>query len=243
MIRRGIELVLRGFAWAADYAFVVRWQLRSLLRRRPAWVAPEVEQAREAATGNVVPVVLLPGIFESWRFMEPLGVRLAEAGHPVHVVDLGLNRRPVVALARRVSTAIERVGLQGAVIVAHSKGGLIGKQLMLDESRRAARSGATPRVLGMVAVNTPFGGSRYAGLIPLASVRAMRPRALRAFGAQRDVDDRITSVYASWDPHVPEGSELPGAANVEVPHRGHFRILGIRAVQDAVLAAVELTAR
>ncbi|WP_156252091.1 esterase/lipase family protein [Pseudactinotalea terrae] len=243
MIRRGIELVLRGFAWAADYAFVVRWQLRNLLRRRPAWVAPEVEQAREAATGNVVPVVLLPGIFESWRFMEPLGVRLAEAGHPVHVVDLGLNRRPVVALARRVSTAIERVGLQGAVIVAHSKGGLIGKQLMLDESRRAARSGATPRVLGMVAVNTPFGGSRYAGLIPLASVRAMRPRALRAFGAQRDVDDRITSVYASWDPHVPEGSELPGAANVEVPHRGHFRILGIRAVQDAVLAAVELTAR
>lgn len=230
-----LELAIRGLAWTADYVFVVRWQLRSLLRRRPAWVS-------HASGRGGVPVVLLPGIFESWRFLEPLGVRLAEAGHPVHVVNLGLNRRPVAALARQVARAVATAEVDGAVVVAHSKGGLIGKQLMLDEHRRAARGGPVPRVRGMVAINTPFGGSRYASFVPLASVRAMRPTALRAFSAQREVDDKITSVYASWDPHVPEGSELAGATNVRVPHRGHFRVLGIRSVQDEVLAAVDRTA-
>jgi pimeloyl-ACP methyl ester carboxylesterase len=235
VIGRLLEIAIRGVAWAADYVFVLRWQVRSLLRRRPAW-------AQQTPDARGVPVLLLPGIFESWRFLEPLGLRLAEAGHPVHVVDLGFNSRPVAALARRVSTAIAAAEVDGAVIVAHSKGGLIGKQLMLDELRRADRGGPAPRVLGMVAINTPFGGSRYAGLVPFASVRAMSPTALRAFAGQRQVDDRITSVYASWDPHVPEGSELVGATNVRVRPRGHFRVLGIRSVQDAVLDAVERAA-
>lgn len=231
-----LELALRGLAWAADYAFVLRWQARSLVRRHPAW-------AQHDPASDGVPVVLLPGIFESWRFLEPLGERLAAAGHPVHVVSLGLNQRPVGALARKVATAVAASEVERAVIVAHSKGGLIGKQLMLDEKHRADRGGPAPRIAGMVAVNTPFGGSRYASLVPLASVRAMSPTAMRAFSAQRGVDARITSVYASWDPHVPEGSELAGARNVRVRPRGHFRILGIRSVQDEVLRAVEDAAR
>jgi len=226
------ELVWRGCAWAADYAFVLRWQARSLLGRRPAWAA-----VRSDADG--VPVLLLPGIFESWRFLEPLGQRLADAGHPIHVVGLGLNHRPIPVLARTVARAVEHAGLAHCVVVAHSKGGLIGKQVMLEELRRAGRDGAPPRIAGMVAINTPFVGSRYASFIPLSSVRALSPTALRTFAAQRDIDSSITSIYASWDPHVPEGGELDGAVNVRVPQRGHFRILGLTSVQDAVVEAVQ----
>lgn len=226
------ELVARGCAWAADYVFVLRWQVRSALGRRPAWAG-----ARPDADG--VPVLLLPGIYESWRFLEPLGKRLADAGHPIHVVDLGLNDRPVPVLARTVAEAVARAEVDRCVVVAHSKGGLIGKQLMLEELARADHDGAARRIAGMVAINTPFGGSSYASFIPLRSVRALSPTALRAFAAQHGVDASITSVYASWDPHVPEGSELAGATNVRVPQRGHFRILGIASVQDAVLEAVE----
>jgi hypothetical protein len=186
-----------------------------------------------------VPVVLLPGIFESWRFLEPLGRRLADAGHPIHVVPLGLNQRPVAAAARKVARAVDEAEVSAAVVVAHSKGGLIGKQLMLDAERRAVAGGRPSPIAGMVAVNTPFGGSRLAGLIPLQSVRDLRPSALRALSAQRGVDARITSVYASWDPHVPEGSQLEGAINIRLRQRGHFRVLGIAAVQEIVLHAVD----
>lgn len=244
-----LEIGLRGLSWAADYVYALRWQARSLLRRRPAWLDVDA-----AATG--VPVMLIPGIYESWRFLEPLGRRLAESGHPVHVAPLGLTSRPVGVLARAVSRAIVDAGLDDVVLVAHSKGGLIGKQVMLTEERRAARrpadderagddegtgdvrADAGARVRGMVAVNTPFGGSRYAGWVPLPAVRDLTPDALEALSGQRGVDRRITSVFARWDPHVPAGSRLEGADNVRLAERGHFRVLGLRRPQDAVLAAV-----
>lgn len=235
-LRHLVEAAVRGASWVADYAFVVRWQMRSLLRRRPAWA--EIDAAR---TGT--PVILLPGIFESWRFLEPLGRELARAGHPIHVVGLGLNSRPIPTLARRVGALARESDLTDAVIVAHSRGGLIGKQVMLDEVKREQRHGTPPRIRGMVTINTPFGGSRYARLIPMASVRAMSPTELATLSAQREVDASITSIYASWDPHVPEGSALVGATNLRVPHRGHFRLLGLAPVHRSVIEAVGRTGR
>ena len=51
-----------------------RWQLRSLASR---W--------RRALPGVRRSVVVIPGIYEPWHFMEPLVLALHEAGHPVHV--------------------------------------------------------------------------------------------------------------------------------------------------------------
>ncbi|PRZ02673.1 hypothetical protein BCE75_11847 [Isoptericola sp. CG 20/1183] len=87
--------------------------------------------------------------------------------------------------------------------MAHSKGGLIGKSLM-------GRADVGPRLLGMVAVNTPFSGSPYARWVPLRSVRAFLP------------DDEV---IAALDPHVPTGRGLPGAHNVRLATPGHFRSL------------------
>jgi triacylglycerol lipase len=118
------------------------------------------------------------------------------------------------------------------VLVAHSKGGLIGKYLMADLDPHR-------RVESMVAVATPFGGSRYAPDLVLKGLRAFSPRdATTVLMAKNvEVNTRITSIYATFDPHIPEGSELPEARNIEVPTGGHFRILAEPAVIDHVLAA------
>jgi hypothetical protein len=52
---------------------------------------------------------------------------------------------------------------------------------------------------------------------------------------------RIVSIFGLFDPHVPEGSELPGAKNVRLETGGHFRILAHPRVlaEVAVLAARE----
>lgn len=208
--------------WGRDYAFAAVWQVRAVTARR--------DPARYLS-GDGRPVVVIPGIWETWAFMRPLIARVHVAGHPVHVLaTLRWNGRPVEVTARDVAAYIIDHDLADVVIVAHSKGGLIGKYVMalLDD---------THRVHSMVAVCAPFSGSRYAAWLPLASLRAFSPRdATTMLLARNDsVNGRITSVYGEFDPHIPEGSELPGADNIRLHAGGHFRILALPETIAAVL--------
>src|SRR5690606_23294972 len=144
---------------AADYAYVAARQVAGVLgARRPP-----------SGPGGGAPVVLLPGVYETWRLLGPLATALARAGHPVHAVPgLGYNRRPVADAADRTAAFRDEADLQGVVLVAHGKGGLVGKRVML--------SPAGSRVAGMVAVATPFRGSRYARYLLGRTLRAFSPR-------------------------------------------------------------------
>ena len=214
--------------WALDYVYAGIGQTRAFLSRaRPA----------DFRSGAKSPIVIIPGVYESWQFMRPLIQTLHDHGHPVHVVaKLGRNRRSLADAAATVASYLQRENLTGVIIVAHSKGGLIGKQLM---------TAADPdqRVSAMAAISAPFGGSRYARYWVVPSIRAFAPAnaALRDLGLDHRVNDRITSIYGVFDPHIPEGSELAGARNIELRVGGHFRILGdprtVRAVLDAVTDA------
>lgn len=217
---------LRRLAWwAADYAYALRWQLAAALDRT---------DPQRYASGPLTPVVVLPGVYETWRFLHPLVRALHERGHPVHVITaLQGNRAPVRDGAALVASEIERLDLQHAVIAAHSKGGLIGKQVMLSLAGR--------RVRGMVAVATPFGGSRYGRFMLGATLRAFSPRdaTIVALTGSAEVNARIVSVYPAFDPHIPEGSELTGAKNVPLATGGHFRVLADPRVIAEVAALAE----
>ncbi|MFS0852113.1 esterase/lipase family protein [Microbacterium sp. 179-I 3D4 NHS] len=197
--------------WAADYVYAGFWQLRAFWSRTdPAGFE----------TGPKAPIVILPGVYETWRFMQPLISRLHADGHGVHVLDkLERNQRPVAEMAHVVDTYLREADLHDVVLVAHSKGGLAGKLTMLGE--------AGERIRGMLAVATPFGGSRYARLLPVRTLRAFSPEdpGIVELARHLDINARIVSVYAEFDPHIPEGSELPGAKNVRLDTGGHFRIL------------------
>ncbi|ANP74271.1 esterase/lipase family protein [Cryobacterium arcticum] len=216
---------LNAGSWLLDYRYAAIGQVRAALSR----TRPD-----DFATGDQAPVLILPGIYESWHFMRPLIDVLHEAGHPVHVVTLlQSNRRPIIESARIVAEHLRRQDLRGVVIVAHSKGGLIGKYLMtqLDPDARVAR---------MVAVSTPFSGSRYARYMPTPSLRdfgAKHP-ALLALAADERMNGSVVSIYGRFDPHIPEGSFLPGAENVLIDTGGHFRIMSHPETQRQVLAAV-----
>ncbi|GAA4709247.1 Alpha/beta hydrolase family protein [Promicromonospora umidemergens] len=214
-------------AWAADYAWATDRQLRHLVRR------PALPTAAGGAPGHRAPVVLLPGIYETWEFLDAVATALARAGHPVHAVQgLGHNARPVPEAADVVTEHLERTGLSGAVLVAHSKGGLIGKRVLL--------SPASDRVLGMVAIATPFTGSRWARYMLTGALRSFDPRdpVLLALAGELLVNERITAVFPRFDPHIPETGRLPGARNVELPLSGHFRPLGHPLLVDTVVGEV-----
>lgn len=216
----------RAWWWMLDYAYAGYWQVRAALTRAPA---------SGLLGGDRRPVIVIPGIYETWQFLRPLVDALQEAGHPVHVVTLLQNNRmPIDRAARLVTDYLDREGLSDVAIVAHSKGGLIGKFVMMQP-------GASERVHGMAAVCSPFSGSRYARYMVLPSLRAFSPtHAITALLAREvSVNSRITSIFGVFDPHIPEGSELAGATNLRLPIGGHFRILSDRRCIDAVLRAIE----
>jgi triacylglycerol lipase len=208
--------------WVQDYAFAALWQLRGLAAGAPS----------RYLSGDLPPVVILPGVWESWTFMVPLIKPLHAAGHPVHVLaSLHRNSKSVTLTAGTVAAYIAEHDLRDVVLVAHSKGGLIGKYAMtfLDDEKRIA---------SMAAVCSPFSGSRYAPYLVLPSLRAFSPRdpTTVLLGANHRSNERIVSIYGKFDPHIPERSALIGATNVEIDLGGHFQILGAPLTRRVVLA-------
>lgn len=151
--------LVRRARWALlDWVYAVVWQVRS--------GGPTT--ADDYRTGDRQPVVVIPGVYETWHFMRPLMDVLHDRGHPVHVLTvLRHNVKPVPLSAEEVMAYLDEHDLHGALVLAHSKGGLIGKYAMtrLDPHGRIDR---------MVAVSTPFAGSKYAVLAPVRHLRVFR---------------------------------------------------------------------
>ncbi len=187
------------------------------------------------AAGSKRPVVLLPGVYETWHFLRPIANALSRNGHPVHaMLAMGRNRDPIPETAAVVAREIAALDLRDVALVAHSKGGLIGKHLMaLDDPEG--------RIDRLVSVATPFGGSKLARYAVGSTLRAFLPGdpVILNLTAEEAVNARITSIYPRFDPNIPEGSRLDGARNIEVPIVGHFRILTAPQTITAVVEAVD----
>lgn len=217
--------MISPLSYVADYTEAARMFFASLASGRSE------ESYRD---GTKAPVLLLPGVYEAWTFLRPLANRLHAAGHPVHVVrGLGRNLRAIPDAAAIAQRYLDSADLRGVVLVAHSKGGLIGKHMMLVNDTEG-------RIDRLVAIATPFGGSSYARYMLDPQLRAFEPTetTLAMLGANSLANARITSIYGDHDTHIPEGCALAGATNIELPVTGHFRVLSDRAVLAAVDAAL-----
>lgn len=174
-------------------------------------------------------IVLIPGVNQTWIYLSRIADTLNERGYRIHAIpDLGHNRGHIGESAQTVREEMARRGITNAYLVAHSKGGLIGKKVLVDALRDETAGVDAPRVLGMTAISTPFHGSSYAQYMPSPVLRRFRPGnpTIVSLEEARQVNARIVSLYGRFDPHIPESSHLDGAAaNLELPVTGHMRIL------------------
>lgn len=208
--------------WGKDYAFAAYWQVRGTLR-------PGRHDRLRSGDGR--PVVTIPGVWEPWGFLGPVIDALHQAGHPVHVLPaLRRNSRPVADAARIVADHLEENDLRDVVIVAHSKGGLVGKYVMSELDPH-------DRITSMVAICTPFAGSHYARFTTSRTLRAFSPddpTTLRLL-ENLETNARITTISGVFDPHIPSIVGLEGATNITLDEGGHFRLLDRPEVIEIVL--------
>ncbi|MFZ4894482.1 esterase/lipase family protein [Plantibacter sp. Mn2098] len=221
-----------AMAWVvvADYAYAAVWHTRALVARDVPKQYAHGDRSRPA-------VILIPGVYETWMFLKPVADRLNADGYRIRVArGLGYNRRPIRDTSARLARALGRLSANpaGSIVVAHSKGGLIGKDLLVTGRGHSG-------IRGVVAVCSPFAGSRLARYVLDPSLREFDPHdeTIVALSGESGVNADIVSIYGVFDPHVPEGSVLHGATNVLLPVSGHFRILGRPELVDAVQLAVD----
>lgn len=214
---------------AQDWAVALRDQYLSLRARRD-----ETSGTPGDCTGPAV--VLIPGILENPRYLAPLQQWLVTHGHTVHQLPaLGWNLRGLTASVTQGLDALESLEVRDAVVVAHSKGGLIGKAMLLSP-----RSDGV--LTGMVAVATPFSGSQLWNRVqrmfllrrsPLGLFHPEHPE-LAALVAEREVNRRIVSLAPAFDQMIPGGSHLDDATNVTLSVEGHFRPVSDPAVWEVI---------
>ncbi|MFN3706669.1 esterase/lipase family protein [Microcella sp.] len=238
--RPSIPRIVAGIA--ADYAYVLGRRITATLKPRaplPGDGTPPGSRGR--------PVVILPGIFESWHYLQRIVEGLSAAGHPVYVVgDIGINGRPIPATARRVYRYLVAHDLRDAILVAHSKGGLVGKHVMLHDAQvnPGADLPGRRRVAHLIAVNTPWRGSELARY-GVGAWREFAPRrpVMALLSAESDVDARITAIDSAIDQYVPRDSAPSAATRIPVPLVGHFRVLAHPSVVALIVDRVREISR
>jgi len=203
--------------WLEDSLYMARGYSRTYLHREPPshYLGHIVE--------GKVPVILIQGIAQKWGFLKNVGDEVSLKGHPVYIVpELGYNFNDIPTSAQIIRTLIDQNNLHDVLLIGHSKGGLIGKYLLVHKNE-------DNRIKGLIAIATPFSGSNSGFIFPFKSYRELTPQSgiIKDLNSQTDVNKKIISMYPKFDNFIwsKAGSFLPGATNVEIDDYGHNKIL------------------
>lgn len=188
-----------------------------LIVKKFIWAGRERKIPPRWQKGTKGDVVLIPGINEKWTFLGVIGNRLNKDGWRMHypVTD---TRKPIEDITEEVENYIRLNNLKRVVIISHSKGGLIARNLV---------NSINNRVKLVVILAVPHHGTILAYL-PLKGFSELKPNSETIKNiSSLEVSEKIINIMPSWDNHViPNTSlKLEGARNITVSVGGHTRIL------------------
>jgi pimeloyl-ACP methyl ester carboxylesterase len=217
--------------WIIDYLYYFRGKFNELLGA----TAPKHHLGH--VKEGLPPVIFIPGIDGKWSFMRHLVNKVSLNGYPVYTVpDLGNNMVSVPEGAEIVETLIRAFDLRNAVLIGHSKGGLVAKYLLayLNKDKLVDRA---------ITIATPFSGTKLAHINPRKGYQELRTdsQLIKDLTAKDVINNNIVCVTPAFDNHIwPQSScYLPGARNIKVKAKGHHKVLFDKEVQDLILELLE----
>lgn len=198
------------------------WAVESPVR---AWMR-RAARPPEPTAGVGVPVILIHGYFLTPWTLGVLWWRLRSTGRPLYFLDYHPAFADIDRFVAQLAELVQRVcHAEGPEprpvdVVAHSMGGLIAARYIGRHPGRVRR---------LVAVGSPFGGTRTWGLSPGHAVAQMRPGSefLRetVLSGGFPGETQVTSIYSTFDQTIVpcESSRLEGEGveNVELEGVGH----------------------
>lgn len=203
--------------WIVDYYYLILGKILMYIYKNPP------KHYLDYIVKGKNPVILIPGNSNKWGFLKHLGDSISLKGHPVYVVSgLQFNFLDIPTSAKIVRNIIDENNLGKSVIVGHSKGGLIGKYLLIHQNK-------DKKIKKVIAIGAPFSGSRLAKTSLRKSFKELLPESkiLQELNSNTQVNSKIISIMPAFDNHVwhEKGSRLEGATNITVPTKGHHKIV------------------
>lgn len=217
--------------WVHDYLYMIHGAFSSLV-----YIKPPKHYLGNVLDGKI-PVVIIPGIFSKWGIMKKIADSISKLGHPVYIVPkLGYNLYTVPDSSKIVADVIDQEKLTNVILLAHSKGGLIGKHALIHHNKQN-------KIIGLVAIATPYSGSSMAELIPLDPIQELLKdsHVIKDLDTNTEVNNKIVSICPEYDNHVwsEKGSHLDGAKNILVTVKGHHKIVYDPDVIEIVKQSIE----
>ena len=175
--------------WIKDYVHALKMYMQTFTHKdAPEHYLGYIDTAK-------VPVILIPGVNNKWHFLKKIADDISAIGHPVHVIkELGHNRIEINASAKIVRQMIDDNDMRNVVILAHSKGGLIGKEVLLNYNH-------DQRVIKMIAIASPFQGSTMASFVPDKAIKELSPASsiVQTQNKSVEVNKAIISIYGMYE--------------------------------------------
>lgn len=158
------------------------------------------------------PVLLLAGWGGTWAGLEHIANAVSPLGHPVYIVPkLGRQFLPIKKSADLVCEVLDKEKLKDVIILAHSKGGFIGKYLMIY-------SNINNRIKGMISIGTPYRGVKFK--VPFVGVDefVVGSPMINDLQSHSEVNKNIVSIQTIQDTHLDsdEATFLEGAQNIRL---------------------------
>lgn len=203
--------------WINDYYYLLLGKILMLLNKRPP------HHYLNYVVKGKSPIILIPGNSNRWGFLKKLSDTISHLGHPVYVVDkLGSNLFDISISAKIVRETIDENNLKNVILLGHSKGGVVGKYLLIHNNK-------DNRVSRLIAIATPFSGTNIVNNLPYKSLKELSPtsKIIQEISSNFKVNSKIVSIMPEFDNHVwsEKGSYLERALNIKVPVKGHHKIV------------------
>ena len=215
------------FYWINDYYYLLLGKLLMYIHQKPP------KDYLGYAIKDKNPVILIPGNSNKWGFLKKLADTISNLGHPIYISQkLGLNLFDIPTSAKIVREIIDDNKLENVVLIGHSKGGIVGKYLLIHNNK-------DEKISKLIAIAAPFSGSRLANYTLGKSFKELSPQSttILEMKSNIDINSKIVSIMPEFDTRVwhEKGSFLEGALNITVPIKGHHKIVFDKAVISKII--------
>lgn len=176
-------------------------------------------------------ILLVPGQFGTWYYLRKLGNYLNHLGYKIYTTpSIEPNIHTISYCAKEVKDRILALNLNKIIIIGHSKGGLIARNLLIDKE-------VYSKIKKVITISTPHLGTLW-GYFYLFNIHELIPNSheIERLSQDQGKYKTVVNLYSKIDPFVVPNKSLilKDAKNIVIGTVGHKNTVDFRKTLEVI---------